>query len=87
MHHSIFSVSSISQISANGDVATCTHDLPGAPSAPPACVKEIALRMLRRTAESLASSSGGLRFVADSRPWLQGLAGGRSPQAAIRPSL
>ncbi len=87
MHHSMLSVSSISPISAPGDVASCTNDLPGSPSAPPACVKEIALRVLRRTAESLATSSGGLRFVADSRPWLQGLPGGRSPQAAALPSL
>lgn len=87
MHHTMLSLSSISPTSACGDVATYTDDLPVQPSAPSACVREVALRVLRRTAQSLATSSGGLRFVADSRPWLQGLPGGHSPQSASLRSI
>ena len=35
------------------------------------------LRILRCTAHAMASSPGGLRFKAGTRPWLDGLAGGR----------
>lgn len=34
------------------------------------------LRILRCTAQAMASSPGGLRFKAGTRPWLDGLAGG-----------
>jgi len=34
------------------------------------------LRILRCTAKAMASSPGGLRFKAGTRPWLDGLAGG-----------
>ena len=34
------------------------------------------LRILRCTAKAMANSPGGLRFVAGTRPWLDGLAGG-----------
>ncbi|MFZ2387979.1 MAG: hypothetical protein WAW69_09240 [Polaromonas sp.] len=35
------------------------------------------LRILRCTAQAMASSPGGLRFKAGTRPWLEGLADGR----------
>jgi len=35
------------------------------------------LRILRCTAQAMASSPGGLRFKAGTRPWLEGLPGGR----------
>lgn len=35
------------------------------------------LRVLRCTAEAMASSPGGLRFKAGARPWLDGLKGNR----------
>lgn len=35
------------------------------------------LRILRCTAQAMASSPGGLRFQAGTQPWLEGLAGGR----------
>ncbi len=35
------------------------------------------LRILRCTAQAMASSPGGLRFKAGTRPWLEGLSGGR----------
>ena len=35
------------------------------------------LRILRCTAQAMASSPGGLRFQAGTRPWLDGLSGGR----------
>ena len=38
------------------------------------------LRILRCTAQAMASSPGGLRFQAGTRPWLEGLVGG--PQAS-----
>ncbi|MES2943438.1 MAG: hypothetical protein V4772_11265 [Pseudomonadota bacterium] len=38
------------------------------------------LRILRCTAQALANSPGGLRFKADTRPWLEGL-------AVVRPAL
>ncbi len=42
-------------------------------------VCEAASRVLRRTALSLATTPGGLRFVPGSRPWLQGV-----PRVATR---
>lgn len=39
---------------------------------------EAAQRVLHRTAQCLASTPGGLRFVAGSRPWLRGLPGGQA---------
>lgn len=42
------------------------------------------LRVLRCTAKAMASSPGGLRFKAGTRPWLEGLDNitrGRGPQA------
>ncbi|MGH8830039.1 MAG: hypothetical protein ACREXV_02990 [Polaromonas sp.] len=41
------------------------------------------LRILRCTAEAMASSPGGLRFKAGARPWLEGLTSGR-PAAGVR---
>jgi len=38
-------------------------------------LKAQCLRILRCTARSLASSPGGLRFKAGTRPWLEGLSG------------
>ena len=40
------------------------------------------LRILRCTAHAMANSPGGLRFVAGTRPWLDGLGGGRPLPAA-----
>ncbi|MDB5963664.1 MAG: hypothetical protein JWQ72_164 [Polaromonas sp.] len=39
------------------------------------------LRILRCTAKALASSPGGLRFKAGTRPWLEGITG--LPQAQL----
>ena len=36
------------------------------------------LRILRCTAHAMASSPGGLRFKAGTRPWLEGLPAGRN---------
>ena len=41
------------------------------------------LRILRCTAEAMASGPGGLRFQAGTRPWLEGLAGGRQVPAGL----
>ncbi len=41
------------------------------------------LRILRCTAKAMASSPGGLRFRAGTRPWLEGVPGGRSQRAAL----
>lgn len=50
----------------------------GLTSLPPSRpLAEVAVRMLLCTAQDLANTPGGLRFVADSRPWLQGLPVGR----------
>jgi hypothetical protein len=38
---------------------------------------QVRLKLLRCTAQAMASSPGGLRFVAGTRPWLEGLSGGR----------
>ena len=46
----------------------------------------VCLRLLRCTAEAMASSPGGLRFVSGTRPWLEGLAGGRPQRKAPLPS-
>ena len=35
------------------------------------------MRILRCTAKAMASTPGGLRFVAGTRPWLEGLACGQ----------
>lgn len=35
------------------------------------------LRILRCTAQAMASSPGGLRFKAGTQPWLEGIPGGR----------
>ena len=35
---------------------------------------QVRLRLLRCTAQAMASGPGGLRFVAGTRPWLEGLA-------------
>ena len=35
------------------------------------------LRILRCTAQAMASSPGGLRFKAGTQPWLDGIPGGR----------
>ena len=37
---------------------------------------QVRLKLLRCTAPAMASSPGGLRFVAGTRPWLEGLTGG-----------
>lgn len=42
------------------------------------------LRILRCTAQAMASSPGGLRFKAGTRPWLEGLAGGVPALPAAR---
>lgn len=39
------------------------------------------LRILRCTAHAMASSPGGLRFKAGTRPWLEGLPVGRTSSA------
>ena len=41
------------------------------------------LRILRCTAQAMASSPGGLRFKAGTRPWLEGLSVGRSDLAVM----
>jgi hypothetical protein len=43
---------------------------------------QVRLKMLRCTAQAMASSPGGLRFVVGTRPWLEGLTGGRQRLAA-----
>ena len=43
---------------------------------------QVRLKILRCTAHAMASSPGGLRFVAGTRPWLEGLTGGRQRLAA-----
>jgi hypothetical protein len=45
-------------------------------------VEQVRLKILRCTAKAMASSPGGLRFVAGTRPWLEGLTGGRQRMAA-----
>ena len=42
------------------------------------------LRILRCTAQAMASSPGGLRFKAGDRPWLEGVPGGRPVSAGGR---
>ncbi|MDB5869405.1 MAG: hypothetical protein JWP96_1737 [Polaromonas sp.] len=42
------------------------------------------LRILRCTAQAMASSPGGLRFKAGTRPWLEGIPGGTP--ASCRPN-
>ena len=42
------------------------------------------LRILRCTAKAMASSPGGLRFKAGTRPWLEGVPGGRSEGAMLQ---
>ena len=37
---------------------------------------QVLLKILRCTAQSMANSPGGLRFVAGTRPWLEGLNAG-----------
>lgn len=46
------------------------------------------LRILRCTAQAMASGPGGLRYKAGTRPWLEGLPVGRSAASATgrRPS-
>ena len=44
------------------------------------------LRILRCTAQAMASSPGGLRFKAGTRPWLEGLSAGRLDAAVSSPS-
>jgi hypothetical protein len=46
-------------------------------------LEQVRLKILRCTAQAMASSPGGLRFVAGTRPWLEGLTGGlqRQPQS------
>ena len=44
------------------------------------------LRILRCTATALANSSGGLRFKAGTRPWLEGIAGER-PITGLPPAV
>lgn len=39
------------------------------------------LRILRCTAQAMASSPGGLRFKVGARPWLEGVPGGRPVSA------
>ena len=46
---------------------------------------QVRLRLLRCTAQAMASSPGGLRFVSGTRPWLEGLSGGR--QRLANPSF
>lgn len=41
------------------------------------------LRILRCTAQAMASSPGGLRFQAGTRPWLEGLANERKTSSLI----
>ena len=41
------------------------------------------LRVLRCTAQAMASSPGGLRFKAGTRPWLEGLAVGQCVLAGL----
>lgn len=43
---------------------------------------QVRLKLLRCTAQAMASSPGGLRFVAGTQPWLEGLSGGRQPFAS-----
>ena len=42
---------------------------------------QVRLKLLRCTAQAMAGSPGGLRFVAGTQPWLEGLSGGRQPFA------
>ncbi len=42
------------------------------------------LRILRCTAKAMASSPGGLRFRAGTRPWLEGVPGGRRESAVFQ---
>jgi hypothetical protein len=41
------------------------------------------LRILRCTAQAMASSPGGLRFKAGTQPWLEGVPGGRVASALM----
>lgn len=50
-------------------------------------IDEQRLRILRCTANAMASSPGGLRFQAGTRPWLAGLPGGRRVSAAAAPGV
>ena len=43
---------------------------------------QVRLRLLRCTAQAMASSPGGLRFVAGTQPWLEGLSGAHQPIAS-----
>ena len=58
----------------HADKATAFHDL-----------QQQCLRILRCTASALASTPGGLRFKAGTRPWLEGVSGGR-PAKALPPA-
>ena len=40
-------------------------------------LEQVRLKILRCTAHAMASGPGGLRFVPGTRPWLDGLSGGR----------
>ena len=43
---------------------------------------QVRLKLLRCTAQAMASGPGGLRFVAGTRPWLEGLTDGRQRLAS-----
>ena len=62
----------------------CNTPQPEQPGAPKnrddvQCLEQVRLQILRRTAQAMASSPGGLRFVAGTRPWLEGLTDGCQP--------
>jgi hypothetical protein len=45
------------------------------------------LRILRCTAKAMAGSAGGLRFSANTRPWLEGLHDGRQAPVSLPAAL
>ncbi|MDB5930719.1 MAG: hypothetical protein JWR60_2426 [Polaromonas sp.] len=61
----------------NPATAAETQNRPGlASGASPQELDRQRLRILRCTAQAMASSPGGLRFRAGTRPWLEGIPGG-----------
>lgn len=68
-----------------GFSATASACAKGEQPKPRLSAEQVRLRLLRCTAEAMVSSPGGLRFVSNAKPWLEGLAGGQAQRKGQRP--
>lgn len=74
-------------VSSTGNPLSLDSAPAGGPAPAAGGLRQVAARMVRRTADHLATSPGGLRFSANAYDWLESLGSAHTPAYLQTPEI